>query len=368
MAKEKGTNQPETTQPAPATTDVAKQEQPISVRFTNMVLKEFGGAVGEPALTQHQKRLAQNYFIATDQALVKAEIKRMAKAQNKRDPVPVTWENVNMKQLALDVVAAARVGLDPAQRNHVSLVPYKNNTTKKYDIGFIDGYRGLELVAIKYGLDVPDSVTVELVHANDHFRPIKKDHRNKIESYEFEIENPFDRGEIIGGFYYHAWNENPTKNRLVMFTMADIQKRKPAYAAPEFWGGEKDRWEGGQKVGKETVDGWFEKMCHKTIYRAAFRDITIDSQKIDDDYLRLKQMEDSYFDVAVDDEIAGNANGEIIDIDVTDPPAGNAPIETKKDEEPPEKDQKETANTTKTEKPEPTGGQQQIGEDGGPGY
>jgi len=32
-------------------------------------------------------------------------------------------------------------------------------------------------------------------------------------------------------------------------------------------------------------------MCWKTIYRPAYNDITIDSQKIDDDYLRAKQMD-----------------------------------------------------------------------------
>jgi hypothetical protein len=51
----------------------------------------------------------------------------------------------------------------------------KNNKTKKYDISFITRYRGLELKAKKYGLDVPDAVIVELVHANDHFKSIKKD-------------------------------------------------------------------------------------------------------------------------------------------------------------------------------------------------
>jgi len=34
---------------------------------------------------------------------------------------------------------------------------------------------------------------------------------NKVESYEFEVTNPFDRGEIVGGFYYHSYNENPGK-------------------------------------------------------------------------------------------------------------------------------------------------------------
>ena len=292
-------------------TQVAKQEESMSTRFMNAVVKEFSGSVGEVALTNFQKRLAQNYFIATDQALVKAEQRR----NTKKNDLPVVWGNVDMKQLALDVVAAARVGLDPAQPNHINMVPYRNNRTKKYDIGFIDGYRGIEMKAIKYGLDIPDDVTVELVYANDTFKPIKKDHRNKVESYEFEVSNPFDRGEIVGGFYYHSYNDNPGKNKLVVMPLGDIMKRKPQYAAPEFWGGEKTIWKDGKPAGKEKVEGWYEHMCWKTIYRAAYRDITIDSQKIDDDYLRLKKQEELFAEQELEQEIEDNANGPVIDID-----------------------------------------------------
>lgn len=55
-------------------------------------------------------------------------------------------------------------------------------------------------------------------------------------------------------------------------------------------------------------------MCYKTVYRAAYSDITIDSQKIDDDYMRLKQMESTLAEAKVAQEIAKNANGEIIDV------------------------------------------------------
>jgi recombination protein RecT len=185
-----------------------------------------------------------------------------------RDPLPVTWENVNMESLARSVVAYARIGLDPAQKNHINMIPYKNNTTGKYDIGFIEGYRGIELKAMKYGLDVPDAVIVELVYTNDKFKPIKKSLNNPYESYEFEIVDAFDRGEIKGGFYYHIYSKYPEKNKLVIMTLKDIEKRKPKYASSEFWGGEKDVWKDGKKVGTEQVEGWFEKMCYKTIYRA----------------------------------------------------------------------------------------------------
>ncbi|QWU17350.1 recombination protein RecT [Paenibacillus sophorae] len=293
---------------------VAKQELSQSQRFMTKVISEFGSSVGEVALTNFQKRLAQNYFIALDAVLKTTEEKRLKKSEKYRDQLPVTWANVNMDKLARDVVAYARIGFDPAQPNHINLIPFKNNNTNKYDIGFVEGYRGLELKAVKYGLDVPNHVTVELVYSTDRFKPIKKDATHQYEGYEFEITNAFDRGKIVGGFYFHSYIENPEKNKLVMMTVKDIEKRKPDHASPEFWGGEKDKWENGKKVGKETVEGWYEKMCWKTVYRAAHSDITIDSQKIDDDYLRLKQMEQDFAEAEVNEEIRANANKNIIDV------------------------------------------------------
>jgi len=276
----------------PATTetkDLAIAEATVSERFMLKVINEFGSGVGEVALTKFQKRLAQNYFMSIDSILKKAEAKR----NKNKEQLPVIWQNVNMEDLARGVVAAARIGLDPMEKNHINPIPYKNNNTGKYDITFILGYFGIEIKAVKYGLDVPD-VTVELVYSNDKFRSIKKDRNNKVESFDFEIVNDFDRGEIIGGFYYHDYPGRPEKNKLVVFTKKDIEKRKPKYASPEFWGGEKDTWENGKKAGKEQVEGWYERMAYKTIYRAAYGAIPIDSQKIDNDYMVLNQAEQSF--------------------------------------------------------------------------
>ena len=297
-------------------TQLKKAEQSLSVRFSDMVVKEFGGTVGAITLTNFQQRLVQNYFMAVDTALRIAEIKRLAKDEKYRDKLPAVWANVNMGLLARNVVAAARIGLDPAQKNHINIVPYKNKHTNKYDVGFVEGYRGLEIKAIKYGLDVPSSVVVEVVYSSDKFVLHKRDANNKIDSYTFEIVNPFDRGDIVGGFYYLAFKDAPEKNRVVAMTFKDIEKRKPKYASTEFWGGEKDEYKNGKKTGKkEVVEGWYEKMCYKTVCRAAYRAITIDSQKIDDDYMRLKQLEDSYTEQEVAEEIAENANKEPINVD-----------------------------------------------------
>ncbi len=279
------------------TTAVQKQTVTPSTRFTEMVMRQFAGLAGAiPELTGYQKRLIQNYFISTDMALKAAEEKRLKKSKQYQDPISVTWDNVNLEDLAMDVVAYSKVGLDPALSNHLSLIPYKNNKTGKYDIGFIEGYRGKELKARKYGFEVPDNVIVEVVYSNDTFKPLKKDARRDVESFEFSVsENPFDRGEIVGGFYYHEYYDEPRKNKLMFYPLAEIEKRKPDHASPEFWGGEKDKWENNQKVGSVKVEGWFLEMVWKTLFRMAYNIIPIDGEKIDDNLMRIlsneKQLE-----------------------------------------------------------------------------
>ena len=333
---------------------LAKPQETASVRFTNMVMREFSGGVGKIEVTEFQRRLIQNYFIAIDLALKAAEGRRVTKSEQYRDPVPVAWENVDLANLARSVVSAARIGWDPMQENHVSLIPFKDNSTGKYVINFMPGYRGLELKAKKYGLDIPDYVVVELVYKNDHFRQIKKDRNNPIESYEFEIKDPFNRGEIVGGFYYHGWNEHPEKNKLVVFTRDEILKRKPDHAAPEFWGGEKVI--NGKKV---KVEGWFKEMCWKTICRAAYKAITIDSQKIDDDYIHQKMMEESFAESEVAREIAENANQEFIDVEYE-------PVEDVAEEKPAEKPQEQPQEQKQEQKPHQN--KQQTMFEEGPGF
>lgn len=295
-------------------TAVTTQPPSHSERFTNAVMREFSANNGgQLNLTSFQKKLCQNYFIKIDMMLKDSEIKRLQKKSN-QDPTPLTWENVNLQKLANDVIIYSSVGLDPTQPNQLNPIPYKNKHTGKYDITFIPGYRGIELKAKKYGLDMPDEVVVELVYEKDKFVQIKKDSNHKVESYVFEVTENFDRGEIVGGFYYHSYFDKPEKNKLRVFTKKDIDKRKPEYASVEFWGGEKDKWQYNQetqrneKVGKEQVEGWYDEMAYKTIYRAAYNAITIDSEKIDSNYLALVMKESEYRDNLVQKEITDNAN------------------------------------------------------------
>jgi recombination protein RecT len=289
VTKAKESEKTETLPAQQNSSEIAKKSATPSERFSNMVMNEFSGKSGGLGLTPFQKRLIQNYFISIDIALKAAEEKRMKKKD--ADPLAVIWQNVNMEGLAIHVVACARIGFDPALPNHINMMPFKNNAMNKYDIVFIEGYRGNELKANKYGYEVPDDVVVEVVYSSDVFKVIKKDLNNKVESYVFEIKEPFNRGEIVGGFYYHRYDEKPYKNKLMFYNKAEIEKRKPKYASAEFWGGTKATWENGKKSGTEVVEGWYHEMVWKTVFRAAYNDIAIDSQKIDDAFMEFSEQE-----------------------------------------------------------------------------
>jgi len=282
--------------PAPSGKEKLQVTETAGVRFTNMVIREFSTGGEAVKLTDFQKRMCQNYFIVADSVLKAAEEKRLKKPEAYRDKLPMTWANVNMEYLARSVVGAARIGYDPSQKNHVHIIPYKNNGLEKWDLVLMDGYRGMELKAMKYGLDYPKKVIVEVVCKNDTFEPLKRDSENPFDTYKFKIKTPFDRGEIVGGFYYYLYDDSD-KNLLMFYSLHEIEKRKPSYASPEFWGGERDKWEKdkttgkNKKVGTEKVEGWFHEMVYKTLCRIAYGNITIDSQKIDDAFLIMQQNE-----------------------------------------------------------------------------
>ena len=318
--------------PQPTAAPVPAEVKPNAAeRFTAKVMKEFGRTVGEIHVTDYQRQLVQGYFIAIDRALKSAEEERLRKNEKNKDHekydnnLPVTWGNVNLNDLALDVVHYARMGLDMMQENHLFPIPYKNNKTGKYDMTLMPGYNGIQYIAEKYAVEPPLAVTVELVYSTDTFRPIKKSAENQVENYEFAINNAFDRGEIIGGFGYIEFAD-PVKNKLVIMTKKDIEKRKPKYASANFWGGKQKVWENGKQVDQET-DGWYEEMCLKTIKREIYsaKHIPRDPKKIDDNYQYMKMREARIAELEAQDIIDANANGMVIDVTPTALPEPTAP-------------------------------------------
>lgn len=307
--------------------EVAKRKPTSSERFAHAVMREYQGSVGSVVANEEHRKEMQSYFIALDNTFKIAEEKRLSTPEHKRDSLAFSWENVNLQKLALDVVAYTKMGLNPLLPNHINLIPYKNKKTNKFDIGFLEGYAGKELIARRYALDAPDFAVVELVYSNDEFQAIKKGVNNAYDSYEFAIPDPFNRGKIMGGFYYHVFEEKPILNKLVVVSYADILKRKPKYASAEFWGGEKTICKNNKPAGTETIEGWHDKMCEKTVKRMCWNDVVIDGNKIDDSYTRAKESSMENVDLKIENEI--------MDMSVTEElvmPSTKPDVEPKKEE------------------------------------
>lgn len=308
-----------TTKQETALAEQKSEQLAVSEKFTNKVLKEFGGSVaGALQVTDYQRTLIQGYFIVIDRALKAAEEERLRKNANNKDPkynneLPINWNTVNLNDLALDLVHYARMGLDMTQDNMLFPIPYKNNKRNNYDITLMEGYNGIRYIAEKYAVEAPTAVTIEVVYSTDTFKPIKKGGSNRVENYEFEITNPFDRGEIVGGFAYIEFAD-PTKNELIIMPMKDILKRKPKYASANFWGGKQKVWENGKQVEVEA-EGWLDEMVRKTIIREAYsaKHLPRDPKKVDDSYQYMKMREARYAEIEAQAEIAANANATLID-------------------------------------------------------
>lgn len=297
---------------------IAQNEPSMAERFTGMVMKQYA-TTGKYQPTEREKQLIRNYFICIDQTLQKAEAERLRKNANNRDTkynneLAYTWNNVDLPALALDLAHYARVGLDMMEDNALFPIPYKNSKGNKYAITLMEGYNGIRFQAEKYALDPFKTVTVEVIYANDKFRPIKKDSRNPVEGYEFDIPQPFDRGEPVGVFGYIEF-EDPTKNKLVVFSKADVMKRKPKYASPEFWGGKKKIWENGKQVEVE-MEGWVAEMYEKTMKREIYgsKRIPRDPDKIDESYQYIRRREQQFEDLVIESEIVEHGNGAPVEL------------------------------------------------------
>ena len=297
--------------------EVAKKELSASQRFTNMVVKSYAEG-GNVNLTDEQGRRIQGYFVVIDSALRKAEEDRQKKNANNSDhkydnPLDYNWKTLDFdERAARAMVASTKMGVDMTLPNMMTPVFFKNNDKHMYSLSFIPGYRGREIIAFKYGLHIPESVIIQLVYKNDKFTPHFNDARHDGDSYDFEVTNPFDRGELVGGFFYQIFNgKSGQKNKLYVLSMADIMKRKPEHASANFWGGEGYTYDKGKRV-KTQLPGWLDEMAYKTVANYGFSRITIDPDKIDTNYQDLHAGNRS--DEQIMSDINAKANsGEVID-------------------------------------------------------
>jgi recombination protein RecT len=302
----------------------------MSVRFVNEVEKQFADEMGNKIqFSDHEKILAQHMFLKVDQALKEFEDRRLSKGQNNK--TPYKWKNVNMRNLALEAVYKVSLGLDALMKNHVHPVPYFNGHNKKYDIDLQTGFKGLIYKAMKFAIDPPKDIVAELIHENDHFKPLKSNFERNIESYEFEIENPFDRGKVQGGFGYIMYGD-PTKNKLVLVSNKEFDKAKKAAPTKAIW------------------NEWPEKMKLKTVVRRTVDEIDLDPEKTN--AKALIREETGHAENEARREIEENANTQVLDIEPEETEEGPAP-QPEPEENEVEQEEPEEDPAAKTEKERP---------------
>ena len=201
-----------------------KKEETLPVRFTNMVVSEFTGVIGNlpDNFDEKKKKLTQHLFIKIDADLKALEKKRSWNNLKQNDPA-ISWENINMPKLAVDSMRRVELGLDALIPNHISVIPYLNKRTNLYEIDLRTGYEGKNYYTRKMALDIPVNITYRLVYDSDEFIAIMKSFDQPIESYSFKIINPFKRGKIIGGFGYIEYKDK-IKNELILVSEDDFKK------------------------------------------------------------------------------------------------------------------------------------------------
>ena len=287
--------------------EIQKKQKTASERYSDMVLKEYNALSSEPVqFTPNQKRLAQHLFIKTDSALKTLEAKR-AGDPSKSTMLPYTWQNINLTKLAVDSIHRIEIGLDALIPNHLSMVPYWNKHLEKYDLDLSIGYVGKDYYRRKMAYDEPSDIIYELVYSTDVFEPIKKSHGIDVESYKFEIKNPFERGRIIGGFGYIVYKDH-TKNKLVIVTEVEF-KESEALSKGSFWRNNP------------------KAMRYKTIVNRATDKVLIDPDKTNVSFFEVEQSENEDFEqieeskeeqiIEIDpDQALKNSQARVVDIDL----------------------------------------------------
>lgn len=254
--------------------EIIKKQASIAERFTNTIMREFQSVFGDvETFDGNKKRLAQHLFIKIDSVLKELEIKRQKDSRKENNP-PMTWEKLNLQKLAFDAMNVIEVGLDALIDNHIYPIPYLNGKTGQYDLDLRVGYIGKDYYRRRFAVDVPEQIIYNLVYKNDEFKVYPKDKENEVENYSFHVKQPFERGEIVGGFGY-IMRKDKTKNKLVIVTMPEIERAKSKALTNDFWGSFEDR------------------MQYKTLVNIVThaRNLPIDPAKINECFYRVEEKE-----------------------------------------------------------------------------
>ena len=237
------------------TNELVTKEATPSLRFTQMVERQYSTEVGHLDMTDHERQLLQHLFIKCDTAFIEANSKQG------KDQLPIVWKNINMTKLAIDAVHRIRLGLDALIPGHVFPIAYYNKDTKQYDIDLRIGYKGEAYYIRQASMRPIKDIRVELVFSTDEFIVYKKGLSSKVEGYDFHVKQPFDRGDLVGGFAYLEY-EDESENVLIILSKKAFEKYRSVAKSNTFW------------------SQWYEEMCYKTLVHRIADKVTIDPQKI----------------------------------------------------------------------------------------
>jgi recombination protein RecT len=291
-------------------TEVVKKELSPSERFTAMVIEE-QRKQGGLGLTDAQKVLLTHLFIKCDISFQEAETKRLS--QGKNDRPPIIWANVNYKKLAIDAYRRVQLGLDALIDNHIHVIAYYTERDKLYKIALDIGYAGKDYYRREMAMIKPLDIRYEIKYSTDKFTPIKYGFKTPIEGYIFEITNPFDRGEVEGGFGYIIY-ENPNLNKLVIVSESQFRQSEAKSKTPSFW--------------KEyPIQMRFSKLVSRVTSTLA-----VDPAKINDSYLAV-EAEDRDEEAIIADLLEAQQAGDVIDI-VSEQEKPETQVETPKKPDP----------------------------------
>ena len=235
--------------------ELVTQEATPSLRLTQMVERQYSTEVGHLDMSDHERQLLQHLFIKCDSAFIEAN------AKQGKDQLPIVWKNINMTKLAIDAVHRIRLGLDALIPGHVFPIAYFNKDTKQYDIDLRIGYKGEAYYIRKASMRPIKDIRVELVFSTDEFIVYKKGLSSKVEGYDFNIKQPFDRGDLVGGFAYLEY-EDDSENVLIVLSKKSFDKYRSLAKSATFW------------------NQWYEEMCYKTLVHRISDKVTIDPLKI----------------------------------------------------------------------------------------
>lgn len=255
-------------------TTIANRNATPSERFMQTTIKQYLSDVGKAEVSDYEKTLLQHIFIRIDMTIQEYNAKQGANGQ-------ISWQNINMKKLAIDAVNRAKLGLDALIPGFLYAILYRNGKQDGlFDVDLRVGYKGEEYYTVKGSMFGLKHIYKRLVYGDEKLIVYPKGRNNPVEGYELKLtDDPFNRGELRGGFAYLEY-EDPERNELVILSKADIEKRHKIAQSDKFWG------------------PWYDEMALKTIVHAAAKKVAIDPEKVNVTALVAAESEEEYPDLA----------------------------------------------------------------------